>query len=492
MAIIRSFGALQKVAAPTPTWETTQHVGDYSWLAGSYAQIYRAQPILRAVIDFLSWCIADCELHAYRRLADDDRVRIAEHDVIRWLRQPAPKLTRFELFEYMMRDLCIYGNAFWLKVRMSDRIGLYPLLPADVTIAGAAFPIGYTWEPQSGVRQALSPNDVVHFRYYDPESRIKGLSPIETLRGLLAEEVAASQFRSHSMRNGARIEGVIERPREAGKWTKEQRDTFKNDWAAFQGSKNAGRTPVLEDGMTWKPTSFSAQQSELNASREKIYEAIARAYQVPLPMVGLLAHATFSNVKEQHKHLYQDAVGPKATWISEVVEGQLLPDSDDTEAVYLEFNLAKKLEGSFEEKTASLLKSTGGKPILTQNEARAKLNLPKSEEPGADSLEPPANIQGNRSDVDHAERDITDPVAAMAAVRASFHRQEARLSKLPEAERAVFFAKTLGRWDAELASDLRATYGDEATRIASVINGETLALLNAGTSAFDREVVWPC
>lgn len=492
MAIIRSFGALRRVAAPTPTWEVSHPGNDYGWLSGSYAQIYRAQPILRTVIDFLSWCIADCELHAYRRLGDDNRVRVSDHELTGWLRAPLPKLTRFELFEYMMRDVCIYGNAFWLKVRAPGRIGLYPMLPADVTIKGGAFPTGYTWQPEFGQRQEFDGDEVVHFRYYDPESRIKGLSPIETLRGLLAEEVSASQYRTHSNKNGARIEGVIERPRESAKWNKDQREAFKSDWAAFQGGKNAGRTPVLEDGMTWKATSFSARDTELNESREKIYEAVARAYQVPLPMVGLLAHATFSNVKEQHKHLYQDAAGPKATWISEVIETQLLVESTDTDRVYLEFNLQKKMEGSFEEQTGSLLKSTGGKPILTQNEARAKLNLPKSDEPGADSLEPPANIQGNRSEMDVDAPTGRNSETARAAVQASWQRQQARLRKLPEEERAPFFSRTIGRWDDELARDLSTVYGDESTRIASIVNGETLALLNAGKPAFSREVVLPC
>jgi len=54
---------------------------------------------------------------------------------------------------------------------------------------------------------------------------------------------------------------------------------------------------------------------------------------------------------------------------------QLVPDLPDTQNVYVEFNFAAKLNGSFEEQAAQLQSAVGG-PYMTRNEARARLNLP--------------------------------------------------------------------------------------------------------------------
>ena len=106
-------------------------------------------------------------------------------------------------------------------------------------------------------------------------------------------------------------------------------------------------------------------------------EEAAALYQIPLPMVGILDHATFSNIREQHKHLYMDCLGPILEMIVSDLELQLLRDFDDPDDHYLEFNIAAKLAGSFEEQATAIQKLTGG-PVMTRDEGRARLNLPRA------------------------------------------------------------------------------------------------------------------
>jgi hypothetical protein len=138
------------------------------------------------------------------------------------------------------------------------------------------------------------------------------------------------------------------------------------------------------------------------------------------------------------------------------------------------------MKGSFEEQMTSLIQAVGGKPILTQNEARAHLNAPRSMEPGTDSLEPPANIAGGEMG---ARQNEAEPAAVNAIVRSNLERQQARLEKVPVSERADLFARTLTRWDKELTQDLQPLFGDKAERFATSVNGQTLAMLNAGKYA---------
>jgi HK97 family phage portal protein len=480
--IIRSFGSLQTAAAPTPTYTHVSGPG-YSGYAQTYAQIYRTQPNVRTMVDFLARNAAQLGIHVFRRVSDNDRERLADHDVANWLYRPNPSMTRYRLFESTMQDLGIYFNAFWLKVRRPDGLNLVRLPPEQMTIEGGLFPSSFTWTSTNGAENEFAPSEIVYFSGYDPSNPLCGLSPIETLRRILAEERAAQDHRASYWRNAARVEGVIERPKDAGKWTKEQRDAFRESWRGFQGRRNTGGTPVLEDGMTWKATAFSSKDSEGLASRKLTREECAAAYHIPQPMVGILEHATFSNIKEQHKHLYQDALGPWLVMMEEELERQLLPEASDTDRVYLEFNIAEKLKGSFEEQATAIMQLTG-RPVMSVNEGRARLNLPSKD--GEDDVAMPLNMTTNAAEAQPSE---PDTAAAAQVIHAHWKRQQARLEKVPPDDRGATFKASIDRWNRELATDLVPVLGTAAERVAADVNARTVQLLDAAEPAFDRAVV---
>jgi HK97 family phage portal protein len=292
-----------------------------------------------------------------------------------------------------MQDLGVYFNAYWLKVRRDDdSIGLVRLPPEEMTVIGWLVPTAFLWTLPDGRVVPLALDQVVYFNGYDPMNPLMGLSPLETLRQLLAEDAAQTAYRQSYWKNSSRIEGVITRPKDAPKWNLDQKQAFREQWQTrYGGGSGAGATAVLEDGMQFQPVSFSARDSEFVPARKLTREEVAAAYHVPLPMVGILDHATFSNIKEQHKQLYQDCLGPWLQMIAEEIERQLLPDSEDSDRVYLEFNIQEKLKGSFEEQAASLY-ALVGRPIMTANEGRARLNLPRiTDDASADALALPLN-----------------------------------------------------------------------------------------------------
>jgi hypothetical protein len=343
---------------------------------------------------------------------------------------------------------------------------------------------------------------VCAFITFNPEDPLTGLSPLETLRQLLAEDAASRGYRRRYWANAARLEGVIERPATAPKWTKEQKADWREQWRA-QFSGSPGQVAVLEDGMAFKPTTFSAQQSEFTAARKLTREEVTAHYHCPLPMVGILDHATFSNIREQHKNLYQDCLGPPCTWFEEEIERQLLIECDDQKKVYVEFNIAEKLKGSFEEQAAAM-QTAIGRPWMTANEGRARMNLASvKDDPSADKLALPVNMSGAlpgevgepTAPAPPAKRQAQAPApeesepseAARLVIRGTWARQAKALERFPAWARATAFEPK--RWDRELAEDL-ARVGLEpgaATRLAETVNADTLHLLFTGDDPFVRE-----
>jgi HK97 family phage portal protein len=373
--IVRSFGSLEAM---------TQARNGLGYSPGSvpmygkgspqtYAALYRTQPNVRICVDFLARNFAQLGLHVFRRVSDTDRVRLADHDLVKWLGKPNPATTRYRLFEGLMQDLGIYFNAYWLKVRTADALGLVRLPPEQVSIEGGLVPSTFIWTVD-GQEKYFAPSEVVHFSGYDPCNPLMGLSPLETLRQLLAEQKAASDYRQAYWTNGSRFEGVITTDKDV-RYTPEQKQQFREQMQEFSASgSRAGQIPVLPAGLDLKPMSWNARDSQHYESMKLAREVCAAAFHIPQPMVGILEHATFSNVKEQHKHLYQDCLGPWLEMVGEELERQVLPECRDTRDVYVEFNIGEKLKGSFEEQAAAIVSLTGA-PVLTRNEGRARLNL---------------------------------------------------------------------------------------------------------------------
>lgn len=484
MAIVQSLGGIETTQ---PDWWPPKPSGVrfYNNYNRDYATLYREQPNVRTCVDFLARNIAQLGLHVFRRVSETDRERLREHGLAQTLSKPLPaamKTTRYRLIESLISDLGIYFNAYWLKIKGdAGRIGLLRIPPIHVEVAGGLVPTKYT-VTIGGKKREFPPDEIVHFRGYNPENPIAGLSPLETLRRVLAEEDSAGRYREGFWRNSARMSGVIKRPKDAPAWSDPARAQFVASWEElYSGDENSAKTAVLEEGMEYQATTFNAQESEYLAGRKLTREECARAYHIPLPLVGILDHATFSNIQEQHKHLYQDSLGPHLVMIEQDIELQLLPEYDDIEGVYVEFNIADKLQGSFEEQTKSL-QSAVGRPWMTANEARAKQNMP-SLDGDADKLVTPLNVlvggqasprdsapkggrgdKGTRGQGDKA-RGFDSAAPGLrerhqqqwtAVLSRHYKRQEAAIvSRVPKAKADIGGVWWDGeRWNSELAADL--------------------------------------
>jgi HK97 family phage portal protein len=394
MPFVISRGNLQSVSRPPfvqalPPQAVTLADG----ITSDYAEIWRSQPQVRTVVSFLARNIAQLSLHVFRRVSDLDRQRINDHPVAQLINRPNPWTTRYRWIEALVSDLGVFDNAVLAKMRHQDQPrALVRLDPRGVQPLGDNpwTPDVYRLHGQHGHRD-LPADQIVHMRGYNPLTDRWGSSPIETLRSTLAEEFEAARYRQQLWRNSARLSGYIERPLDAPQWNTKEKSRFRSQWQAqYTGTgPSAGGTPILEDGMKFHESSVTPESAQYIESRKLSREEVAAAYHIPLPMVGILDHATFSNVREQHKHLYQDTLGPWLTAITEELHLQLLPDFPDVSDVYLEFNLAEKLRGSFEEQAQQLSTSVGA-PWMTRNEARARMNLPQLDD--GDGLVTPLNV----------------------------------------------------------------------------------------------------
>ncbi|MDG4799041.1 phage portal protein [Micromonospora sp. WMMD980] len=404
MAFVVSAGQLRALEPSAP--QASMWPAYASQLGGNqamtYAAIYRSQPAVRTVVGFLARNLAQLGLHAYRRLDDNDRERLTDHPIAALLRAPNPTTTTYRLVRALVSDLAIFDDAYWVMLRAEDTtpVGVRRLPPWRVEARGADWTDAesYRLHGTHGYLD-LDAANVVHFRGYNPDDSRVGSSPIEALRQVLAEEHAAARWREQMWSNGARISGYLKRPVDAPEWSDRARERFRAGWQSqYTGDgPQAGGTPVLEDGMEFVAAGVNPKEAQYVESRKLTREETAAAYHIAPPLVGILDHATFSNIREQHKQLYQDTLGPWCAEIEQEIGLQLLPFLPDSGRVYVEFNIAEKLQGSFDEQAQQLQMAVGG-PYMTRNEARGLSNLSRVD--GGDELIVPLNVAiGEPADV---------------------------------------------------------------------------------------------
>lgn len=262
-------------------------------MSEDYAALYRKQSSVRTVVDFLARNIAQLSLHTFQRLGDSDRRRVTAHPFARLMREPNPYTTGYRLMRDLISDRGIYDRALWVKVQQDGRDMLVRVPPRLWTINDDdnwLSPEAFVIKGNRG-KTKIGAENCVYFRGYNPEDERYGLSPIESLRRILSEEYAAGQMREQALRNGARIGGYIQRPKEAPQWTDPARQRFATGWRSQYSGQTAtegGGTPVLEDGMTFVAAGHSAADMQYIEARKLSREEAASAYFIPPPMVGIL------------------------------------------------------------------------------------------------------------------------------------------------------------------------------------------------------------
>lgn len=368
---------------PTSGWAPL----DQTWVMGmDPAELWRTQPHLRTVVDFVARNVAQLGLHAFDRASDTDRQRVRD-GVAEVLRRPNANQTTYELVYALVADVALHDRAFlWVRRDASADSGweLRPIPAAWVVSSqgGTVFaPAEWVVRPP-GATSSVAPlvipaREMLAFHGWNPSDPSTGSSPVAALKLILAEQIHAYTYREQVWRRGGRVSAVITRPADAPAWSDRGKERFRRDWQSqYSGDgPQAGGTPILEDGMTLQRVGFSAREDAFVEAATLSLTTVASVYQVNPTMVGVLDNANYSNVREFRRSLYGDSLGPWLTMFQDRLNAFLLPMLGEPPERYVEFNLGEKLRGSPEEQ-AQAFQASVGRPWMTADEARALQNMP--------------------------------------------------------------------------------------------------------------------
>lgn len=306
-----------------------------------------------ACVAAVSETVASLPLILFRRTGED-RERASDHPLYRVLHDlPNPNQTALELREWMMACVLLRGNAYARIVRGWDGQvrELWPLHPDRIMVLSAADKLAYDYTDKAGKVHRLLSDEVLHLRHRADGETALGVSPIQAAKAVIELAIAERDHGNATFRNGTKLSGILKFP---GRLKQEQRDALKTSWdTQYAGGHNAGKVPVLEEGVDFQTVSMSLEDAEWIAARQFSVEEVCRLFRVPPTIVGDLRHGNYSNSVElarqfvtltlrRHLLMWEQAINHKLlteagrrTYFAEhQVEGLLRGDSGNRAAFY--------------------------------------------------------------------------------------------------------------------------------------------------------------
>lgn len=391
------------MAQATSVINVTVNTGDASTqvLNMKAKELYQTQDNLQAVVNFLANSIAQLPLKVYVRDGETERRRDRDSAAAQTIWRPNADQTSFEFIRALAVEYFVCGCVYvWILPDAESESGYQLRIVPSEWIQSGTKKMPYAPDvirictTNGGTAFDVPREEFVQFRTYSVGSPGGFLSPISALRNTLTEQVEAGRFRRQLWKSSGRLNAQIIRPKDVAPWTNEQRDNFvtmfRQAWGS--GGSKAGSIPVMEDGMEIKPFSTSFKESEWSQSVILSREAVAAAYGVNPSLIWHSNTQTYASSKDNARALYAECLGPVIQMLQQRINAFLLPKLGADPNTYVEFDMAEKLKGSFEEQ-AAIMQTATGRPWMTVDEARAYMNLPKLPDGQGEGLVIPLNVE---------------------------------------------------------------------------------------------------
>ncbi len=360
----------------------------------SYQDIYEQQVWVYTTVNKIARQVSRLPLKTYRHTGkgERERVRPEDHALARLLASPMPRRSPLWFKQKTAMPALVQGNATFLKV-LAQGAGseVDQLIPLDwrwmnpiLTEDGRLL----AWEIEledPSIPRFLSPDSVLHFAWDSGAGDI-GASPLKALARTIRIEDSGQRYQASSFENGVRHSAVYSLPEGVDMDEADKEELRKAIQSQQGGVDKSFGLALATGGGTITPLSHTAVEAELIEQRKLNREEVAAAYDIPPPLIGILDHATYSNVAEMHRMLYGMVLGPWLTMIEETIQAQLIDSGPwKSDGLFVEFDLAEVLKGD----TASEIKAISdgiATGVLTPNEGRGIRNMAPSDQPGMDDF----------------------------------------------------------------------------------------------------------
>jgi HK97 family phage portal protein len=328
----------------------------------------------------LAETVASLPLIVYERLERGKR-RAPEHGLFSLLHDapnesmtaPNESMTSFEYRETLQGHLALWGNAY-SHVTYDNRgqvVELFPFRPDRLVQTGTRDgSFWYEFQMPDTSTQWFRKDQIWHLRGLSGDG-LFGYSPVRLLRQGIGLGLAAEEFGARFFGNDARPGGILRHPGVLGD---EAHKRLMDSWESRHGGlSKSHKAAILEEGMDYKEIGLPPEDAQFLETRTFQVRDVARAYRIPLHLVGDLERASFSNIEQQSIEFVSYTMLPWfVRWEQSIKQNLMLPQ--DRVRYYAEF-LADALQRGDIESRYKAYNTAWMMGSMSQNEIRDKENM---------------------------------------------------------------------------------------------------------------------
>ena len=250
----------------------------------------------------------------------EEAPRHPAYKLLRWT--PNPLYTARQWRETAQIHICLWGNSFTeIIFDTSGRPRELWLLEPDrmnILTDDNGREIIYQYQPTNSDPRLIPSDRMLHIRWLTSESGLVGESPVMRVANAVSLTQATEEFASKFYGSGAHLSGVLSHPGTLGDASF---DALKQSWKeSHEGNKSAHSVAILEEGMTWTPTSVNPEDGQMLPTREFQIREVARIFGVPVFRIGGASDTnTYSNIEQETIAFYRNSMRPILTnWEQEI------------------------------------------------------------------------------------------------------------------------------------------------------------------------------
>lgn len=322
-------------------------------------------PVVANAIQLISEAVASLDVHV-KRIEGGTEIDVHDHPILDLLRGEANDWTSgFELIRQVVIDALMSdaGGLAWV-----NRVG------GEVRelIRYRTGALSFSIDTDTGERKyrvhntAVASRDVIHL--LPPLGR----APLTLAREAIGIVVAMDRHAGRLFTRGARPSGALMFPKGMGEESvKKAREAWRQ---SHEGEDTGGRTAILFDGTEFKPFTFTSTDAQFLENRRFQIEEIARAFNIPAPMVGDLSRATWSNSEQKGREFLSYTLEPWLRGLEGALRRALFSDEERASHV-IRFDRDDLTRADLSTR-ATVINSLIASRTINPNEGREWLGLP--------------------------------------------------------------------------------------------------------------------
>lgn len=399
---------------------TYSGIGQTKYAAGFPPSLYdtpinaiRSYPIVYAAITAISEAISGLGIKIFQ-LQGGQRVEVTDHAFYTVFANPNPYQGSFEFMEQLQQSLDVCGNVFILKEPGPTGVELYILNPKYVAIIpDPTIKVKMYRYYINGQSIDFPPEDVIHIKYNDVDDPYYGMPPLATATDIITFEKNRIQFANQYFVNGAIPAGVLETEQVLGETLLKK---LRKEWSGIhQGVGNSHKVGILQGGLKYRGISSPIKDLDFPGLKRMSKEDILSIYKIPESILGSQDGTGSKEGRDAVVAFWRQCIVPRLKRIESGLNrglkvemfsgagttgaaGKAAAGASAGPATFVfEFNL-KDVAALQDDKTelSDYLQKMVASSIMTSNEARAVIGLPKSTEPNADLLLVSNSFFGNQ------------------------------------------------------------------------------------------------